>query len=130
MDRYITRTPNNNRQRLIKVPANHTFMVIQLNCGPGGLNSIKKLELDNFLYDIQPDIVLLQETWVLLQETWFKDKKTPQFHEYSMINRNRLPTYTTTGGGSNTHQGVSWDHICSNKRSYCSKRSVYRHCTS
>ena len=92
MDRYITRTPNNNRQRLIKGPANHNLMVIQLNCGPGGLNSIKKLELENYLYNTQPDIVLLQETW-------FKDKKTPQFHGYSMIHRNRLPTYKTTGGG-------------------------------
>ena len=93
MDRYITRTPNNNRQRLVKGPANHTDMVIQLNCGPGGLISTqKKTELNKFLYDIQPDIVLLQETW-------FRNKKTPQFPGYSMINRNRLPTYKTTGGG-------------------------------
>ena len=106
MDKYITRTPNNNSQRLVKGPANHTLMVIQLNCGPGGLISVqKKLELNKFLYDIQPDIVLLQ------------------FPGYSMINRNRLPTYKTTGGGVAIL--IRESARITNNRSYCSRRSMH-----
>ena len=40
----------------------------------------------------QPDIVLLQETW-------FNNTYSPHFIGYSMVNRNRLNTYKTTGGG-------------------------------
>ena len=92
MDKYVTRNPNINKERTIRGPANHTLQVIQLNCGPGGLNSTKRLELNNFLYAKQPDIVLLQETW-------FKDNVIHQFHGYSMIQRNRHTSYKTTGGG-------------------------------
>ena len=117
MDKFITKTPNNKSQRLVKGPADHTLMVIQLNCGPGGLISDpKKLELNKFLYDIQPDIVLLQETW-------FRNKKTPQFPGYSMINRNRLPTYKTTGGGVAIL--IRESARITNNRSYCSRRSMH-----
>ena len=51
-----------------------------------------QLEFKKFLYDAQPDIVLLKETW-------FNDKQSPNFSGYSMVKRNRLNTYKTIGGG-------------------------------
>ena len=51
-----------------------------------------QLEFKKFLYDAQPDIVLLQETW-------FNDKHSPNFSGYSMVKRNCLNTYKTIGGG-------------------------------
>ena len=93
MDRYITKTPNNNNNRIAKGPAGNNLTVIQLNCGTGGLISVsKQQELKKFLYEAQPDIVLLHETW-------FSDKHSPKFNGYSMVKRNRLNTYKTTGGG-------------------------------
>ena len=92
MDRYITRTPRNNNNRITKgLPGNY-LTVIQLNCGTGGLSAVKQLEFKKFLYDAQPDIVLLQETW-------FNYKHSPNFIGYSMVKRNRLNTYKTVGGG-------------------------------
>jgi len=92
MDRYITRTPRINNNRIKKgLPGNY-LTVIQLNCGSGGLNAIKQTEFKKFLYESQPDIVLLQETW-------FNDKYSPHFTGYSIVYRNRLNTYKTTGGG-------------------------------
>ena len=68
-------------------------MAIQLNCGTGSLTGApKKLEFNKFLYEVQPDIVLLQETW-------FSDKKNPHFNGFSMVNMNHSKTYKTTGGG-------------------------------
>ena len=93
MDRYITRTPRNNNNRIKKGPAGNYLTVIQLNCGTGGLiNVAKQLELKKFLYDAQSDIVLLQEIW-------FNDKHSPKFIGYSMVKRNRLNKYKTIGGG-------------------------------
>ena len=81
MDRFVTRTPNNNSRRILKGPAGNTLMVIQLNCGTGGLTGVlKNLEFNKFLYEVQPNIFLLQETW-------FSDKKTPHFNGYSMVKR-------------------------------------------
>ena len=92
MDRYITRTPRNNNNRIKKgLPGNY-LTVIQLNCGSGGLNAVKQTELKKFLYESQPDIVLLQETW-------FNDKYSPHFTGYSIVYKNRINTYKTTGGG-------------------------------
>ena len=85
MDRYITRTPRINNNRIKKgLPGNY-LTVIQLNCGTGGLSAVKQIEFKKFLYESQPDIVLLQETW-------FNDTNSPHFIGYSMVNRNRLNT--------------------------------------
>ena len=93
MGRFITRTPNNNDNRIVKGPAGNYLTAIQLNCGTGGLISVsKQQELNKILYDAQPDIVLLQETW-------FSDKHSPKFNGYSMVKKNRPNTYKTTGGG-------------------------------
>jgi len=93
MDRYITRTHKNNNNRIAKGPAGNYLTVIQLNYGTGGLISVsKQQELKKFLYDAQPNIVLLQETW-------FSDQQCPEFNGYSMVKRNRLNTYKTIGGG-------------------------------
>jgi len=92
MNRYITRTPRINSNRIKKCLPGNYLTVIQLNCGTGGLSAVKQLELKKFLYEALPDIVLLQETW-------FNDKHSPYFIGYSMVNRNRLNTYKTTGGG-------------------------------
>jgi len=88
MDRFITTTPNNSSKRRLKGTAGNTLMVIQLDCRTGGLTGAPK---NKFLYEVQPDIVLLQETW-------FSGKNTTHFHGYSMVNRNRSRTYKTTGG--------------------------------
>ena len=42
MDRYITRTPRNNNNRIAKGPAGNYLTVIQLNCDTGGLISVSK----------------------------------------------------------------------------------------
>ena len=114
MDRYITRTPRNNNNRIKRgLPGNY-LTVIQLNCGSGGLNAVKQTEFKKFLYESQPDIVLLQETR-------FNDKYRPHFTGYSIVYRNRLNTYKTTGGGvAILIRGVSWLNLHSYTKYYCS----------
>ena len=60
----------------------------------------KKTELNKFLYEVQPDIVLLQETW-------FSDKKSPHFNGYVMVKKNRSATYKTIGGGGGQYSSGS-----------------------